>query len=304
MGGYAGDEVDTVRAPRWPLPEGGQAGSSGFAVRASCGGGIPAGDRHARAEVMIVLKSHDEIEIMRRANIIVAEVLHELRARVRPGVSTAELDALAEETTLRRHARPAFKGYAPAGRPFPRAVCVSINDEVVHGIPSADRVLREGDIVSIDFGVHYQGYFGDAAVTVGVGRVDADSQKLMESTEQALWAAIREAVPGKRLGDVSAAIQEYVENRGFSVVRDFVGHGIGRQLHEDPQVPNFGKRDRGVRLCAGMVLAIEPMVNAGGSEVVVKENGWTAVTRDGSRSAHFEHSVAILENGPYVLSKV
>jgi methionyl aminopeptidase len=252
---------------------------------------------------MIVLKSRDEIEIMRRANAIVAEVLQELREHVRPGVSTAELDEVAEERTLQRNARPAFKGYAPAGRPFPRALCASINEEVVHGIPSRERVLHEGDIVSLDFGVHYDGYFGDAAVTVAVGRVDREAQDLMSSTEQALWAGIEEVVPGRRLGDVSAAIQEYVERHGFSVVRDFVGHGIGKQLHEEPQVPNFGKRDRGLRLRAGMVLAIEPMVNAGRFEVVIKEDGWTAVTKDGSLSAHFEHSVAITEEGPYVLSE-
>jgi len=252
---------------------------------------------------MIVLKSRDEIEIMRRANVIVAEVLAELKAHVRAGVTTAELDEIAEDRTRRAGARPAFKGYAPAGRPFPRALCVSINEEVVHGIPSRSRVLHEGDIVSLDFGVHYQGYFGDAALTVPVGRVDVDAEKLMNSTEESLWAAIEETVPGKRLGDVSAAVQEYVESRGFSVVRDFVGHGIGRQLHEDPQVPNFGKRDRGLRLRPGMVLAIEPMVNAGQYEIVIKEDGWTAVTRDGSRSAHFEHTVAITEDGPYVLSR-
>jgi methionyl aminopeptidase len=252
---------------------------------------------------MIVLKSRDEIEIMRRANVIVAEVLQELHEHVRPGVSTAELDDVAEERTLQHNARPAFKGYAPAGRPFPRALCVSINEEVVHGIPSRDRILHEGDIVGLDFGVHYRGYFGDAAMTVAVGRVDPEAEQLMSSTEQALWAGIEEAVPGKRLGDVSAAIQAYVERRGFSVVRDFVGHGIGKQLHEEPQVPNFGKRDRGLRLRPGMVLAIEPMVNAGRFEVVIKEDGWTAVTRDGSRSAHFEHSVAITEDGPYVLSE-
>jgi len=241
---------------------------------------------------------------MRRANLIVAGVLQELSRRVRPGVSTAELDNVAEEETLRAKARPAFKGYAPAGRPFPNALCVSINDEVVHGIPSKDRVLREGDIVALDFGVHYEGYFGDAAMTLPVGRVDGDSENLMQSTKEALWAGIEQALPGKRLGDVSAAIQEYVESHGFSVVRDFVGHGIGKQLHEEPQIPNFGKRDRGLRLRSGMVLAIEPMVNAGGSEIIIKQDGWTAVTRDGSRSAHFEHSVAITDDGPYVLSQV
>jgi methionyl aminopeptidase len=252
---------------------------------------------------MIVLKSPAEIEIMRRANLIVAEVLQELRRHVRPGVSTGELDRVAEALTRQRGARPAFKGYTVGDRVFPRTVCISINEEVVHGIPSDDRILAEGDIVGLDFGVSVDGYFGDAAVTVPVGRIDAEADKLLRVTEAALWAGLAEARLGNRLGDVSAAIQERVEADGFSVVRDFVGHGIGKRLHEEPQVPNFGVRDRGVRLREGMVLAIEPMVNAGGPEVVIKEDGWTAVTRDGCRSAHFEHSVAITENGPYVLSR-
>lgn len=252
---------------------------------------------------MIVLKTREEIQIMRRANLIVADVLAELRRQVRPGISTAELDRVAEELTLERNARPAFKGYAVAGRTYPATVCVSINEEVVHGIPSEVRRLGEGDIVSLDFGVNYEGYFGDAAVTLPVGLVDAESERLMKVTESALWAAIEQAAPGKRLGDLSAAIQEQVEGNGFSVVRDFVGHGIGTRLHEEPQIPNFGVRDRGIRLREGMVLAIEPMVNAGGPDVTIKTDGWTAVTRDGSRSAHFEHSVAITDNGPYVLSQ-
>lgn len=252
---------------------------------------------------MIMLKTREEIGIMRRANLIVAEILAALRRQVRPGVSTAELDQLAEELTIERGARPAFKGYAVADRIYPATVCISINEEVVHGIPSASRLLSDGDIVSLDFGVQYQGYFGDAAVTLPVGQVDAKSEQLMKVTESALWAALDEACPGNRLGDLSAAIQERVEENGFSVVRDFVGHGIGKRLHEEPQVPNFGVRDRGIRLREGMVLAIEPMVNVGGPDVVIKADGWTAVTRDGSRSAHFEHSVAITDNGPYVLSQ-
>ena len=251
---------------------------------------------------MIMLKSHEEIEVMRRANAIVAEVLAELRTRVRPGVTTGALDAVAEEITRKREARPAFKGYEVAGRVYPRSVCISINEEVVHGIPSDERALREGDIVGLDFGVCYQSFFGDAAITVPVGRVTVEDERLMRVTQESLMAGIREVVVGKRIGDVSAAIQSHVENDGFSVVRDFVGHGIGKRLHEDPQVPNFGTRDRGVRLRAGMVLAIEPMVNQGGPEVMIKEDGWTAVTRDGRRSAHFEHSIAVTDNGPYVLS--
>jgi methionyl aminopeptidase len=253
---------------------------------------------------MIFLKSPGEIEIMRAANVIVAEVLTELRSNVRPGVTTAELDTIAEEMTRSRGAVPAFKGYEVAGRVFPASVCVSINDEVVHGIPSVRRVLQEGDIVGVDFGVRFQGYYGDSAVTVAVGEIDHEADRLMTVTRESLAAGIEQVRLGNRLGDVSAAIQERIERDRFSIVRDFVGHGIGKRLHEDPQVPNFGSRDRGVRLREGMVLAIEPMVNAGGPEVRIKEDGWTAVTKDGSRSAHFEHSVAVTPNGPYVLSQL
>jgi len=252
---------------------------------------------------MISLKSPCEIEVMRAANLIVAEVLTQLREHVRPGVTTAELDRIAEELTRQRSAVPAFKGYEVNGRVFPKNVCISINEEIVHGIPSQKRVLQEGDIVSIDFGVRYQGLYGDAAITVAVGQTDPKSQRLMQATHEALWAGIEQVRVGHRLGDVSAAIQECAERDGFSVVREFVGHGIGKRLHEEPQVPNFGTRDRGVRLREGMVLALEPMVNAGGADVTIKEDGWTAVTRDGSRSAHFEHSVAVTETGPYVLSQ-
>ncbi len=252
---------------------------------------------------MISLKSPREIEVMRAANLIVAEVLAELCEHMHPGVTTAELDRIAEELTRRRGAEPAFKGYEVNGRVFPKSVCISINEEVVHGIPSEKRVLQEGDIVGMDFGVCYQGLYGDAAITVAVGQADPASQRLMQATREALWAGIEQVQVGRRLGDVSAAIQERVERDGFSVVREFVGHGIGKRLHEEPQVPNFGERDRGVRLREGMVLAIEPMVNAGGPDVVIKADGWTAVTRDRSRSAHFEHSVAVTEKEPYVLSQ-
>jgi methionyl aminopeptidase len=253
---------------------------------------------------MIFLKSRDEIDIMRAANIIVAEVLAEMRARVAPGVTTAELDRVAEEMTRRRGATPAFKGYEVHGRVFPRSICISINDEIVHGIPSERRVLNDGDIVGLDFGVCYHGFYGDAAVTVAVGTVDREAERLMRTTREALTAGIAEVRVGNRLGTVSAAIQECAENAGFSVVREFVGHGIGKRLHEEPQVPNFGQRDRGVRLREGMVLAIEPMVNAGGPDVVIQDDGWTAVTKDGRRSAHFEHSVAVTDAGPYVLSQL
>ena len=252
---------------------------------------------------MIALKTPQEIGVMRAANLIVAEVLADLRSAVRPGVSTAELDQRAEGLTRARGARPAFKGYVVAGRTFPASVCISINDEVVHGIPSSERALRDGDIVGLDFGVQYQDFFGDAAITVAVGAIDDEAQHLMRATEEALWAGIEQVRVGRRIGDVSAAIQARVERDGFGIVRDFVGHGIGRRLHEEPQVPNYGVRDRGVRLREGMVLAIEPMVNTGTHEVMVKDDGWTAVTKDGRRSAHFEHSVAVTSNGPYVLSR-
>ena len=252
---------------------------------------------------MIVLKSPEEIEVMRAANLIVAEVLAALRERVAPGVTTADLDRIAEELTRRRGAMPAFKGYQVHGRTFPSSLCVSVNDEVVHGIPSDRRVLSEGDIVGLDFGVCYREFYGDAAVTLGVGQIDAPSHRLMRATQEALMDGIEQVRVGNRLGDVSAAIQERVERDGFAVVRDFVGHGIGKRLHEEPQVPNFGVRNRGVRLRAGMVLAIEPMVNAGQSAVTITDDGWTAVTADGSRSAHFEHSGAVTETGPYVLSQ-
>jgi methionyl aminopeptidase len=251
---------------------------------------------------VILLKSREEIERMRAASGIVAEILLAVRERVRPGVSTAELDALAEELTHRRGARPAFKGYTVAGRAFPASICISINDEVVHGIPSMKRVLREGDIVGLDFGVCREGYFGDAAMTVPVGRVGSDAARLMEVTAASLDAGIHAIAPGGHVGDISSAIQDVAEQAGFSLVREFVGHGIGRSLHEDPQVPNYRTGARGVRLQEGLVLAIEPMVNMGGPEVYVKDDGWTAATRDGKLSAHFEHSVAVTADGPYILS--
>ena len=251
---------------------------------------------------MILLKSKEEIERMRAANLIVAEILASVRERARPGTTTGELDALAEEMTLAKGARPAFKGYTVGGRPFPASICISINDEVVHGIPSARRVLRDGDIVGLDFGVCYRGYFGDAAMTVAVGKIAPEAERLMDVTRSALAAGIEAARPGAHVADISAAIQDTAERAGYSLVREFVGHGIGRSLHEDPQVPNYRTGARGVRLQEGLVLAIEPMVNAGRPDVYVKDDGWTAVTRDGRLSAHFEHSVAVTESGPYILS--
>jgi len=252
---------------------------------------------------MIQLKSPREIEILRRANVIVAEILEELREKAAPGVTTSELDVLAEELTYKKKARPAFKGYTLAGRVYPRSLCISVNDEIVHGIPS-DRALQAGDVVGLDFGVIYEGFYGDSAITVGVGEVSDAAKRLIRITEESLYEGIEHLKEGARIGDLSSAIQKLVEGAGFSVVRDFVGHGIGKNLHEEPPVPNYGEPDRGPRLKEGMVLAIEPMVTAGGYAVKLKEDGWTAVTADGSLAAHFEHSVAVTKNGPYVLSKI
>jgi methionyl aminopeptidase len=252
---------------------------------------------------MIQLKSPREIEILRRANVIVAEILEELREKAAPGVTTSELDVLAEELTYKKKARPAFKGYTLAGRVYPRSLCISVNDEIVHGIPS-DRALQAGDVVGLDFGVIYEGFYGDSAITVGVGEVSDAAKRLIRITEESLYEGIEHLKEGARIGDLSSAIQKMVEAAGFSVVRDFVGHGIGKNLHEEPPVPNYGEPDRGPRLKEGMVLAIEPMVTAGGYAVKLKEDGWTAVTADGSLAAHFEHSVAVTKNGPYVLSKI
>jgi methionyl aminopeptidase len=247
----------------------------------------------------IILKSPQEIEKMRRSNQIVAEILAEMKTSARPGVTTRELDELAEALLAKLKAHSAFKGY----NGYPAALCTSVNEEVVHGIPS-NRVLKEGDILSLDFGAIYDGFYGDAAITLPIGSISTEAEQLLRVTEEALYLAIDQARPENRLMDISAAIQRHVESHGFSVVRDFVGHGIGKHLHEKPQVPNFGIPGRGVRLKPGMTLAIEPMINAGGCEVMIQEDGWTAVTKDRSLSAHFEHSVAVTENGPAILSKL
>jgi len=249
---------------------------------------------HERA----ALRSADEVARIKDAAQVVREVLDELAGLLAPGLTTLEIDRAAEEGLRRRRARPAFKGY----HGFPACICVSVNDEVVHGIPSARRALREGDIVSLDFGAVVDGWFGDAAVTLPVGRASAQAQALLAATQAALAAGVAAAQPGGRLGDVGAAVQRAVEGRGFSVVRDFVGHGIGRELHEPPAIPNFGAPGTGARLRPGMVLAIEPMVNAGSAAVRLLEDGWTAVTADGSLSAHFEHTVAVTSGGPVILS--
>jgi methionyl aminopeptidase len=246
---------------------------------------------------MVILKAPREIEKIRFSNQIVAEILEKLKEKVAPGVDTLALDKMSEELARKRKARPAFKGY----RGYPYALCASVNHQVVHGFPSK-RPLKEGDILSMDFGICRDGYYGDAAVTVSVGKTSELAQRLMEITGKALFLGIEQAVPGKRLSDISHAIQSHVEAAGFSVVRKFVGHGIGKELHEDPQIPNYGKPGMGIRLKPGMVLAIEPMVNTGGYETETLEDGWTTVTKDGGLSAHFEHTVAIMEDGPVILS--
>ena len=247
----------------------------------------------------IILKSPDEIESMRRAGVVVAEVLEVLKGKVRPGATTLDLEKIAEEETRKRKASPAFKGY----RGYPFCLCTSVNNEVVHGMPSK-KVLKEGDIVSIDYGALVEGFYGDAAVTVPVGKVSEEAARLVRVTEESLGKAIEAAREGNRLLDISSAVQSHVEPQGFSVVREFVGHGIGRELHEPPQVPNFGIPGRGVKLKTGMVLAIEPMINSGGWAVKILADGWTAVTADGKLSAHFEHTVAITPDGPRVLTMI
>ncbi|MDP2854384.1 MAG: type I methionyl aminopeptidase [Smithellaceae bacterium] len=248
---------------------------------------------------MVILKQPDEIDKARASNRIVAEVLNVLREKVKPGVTTRELDKIAEGVTEKRRAKPAFKGY----RGYPFSLCTSVNEEVVHGMPS-NRILVEGDIIGLDFGIYHQGLYGDAAITLPVGKIGEQAANLMQVTEQSLYSAINQVCAGNRLGDISAAVQETVEAAGYSIVRDFVGHGVGKSLHEDPQIPNFGKKGRGIELKKGMILAIEPMVNAGQYKVKILSDGWTVITADGSLSAHFEHSVAITDNGPEILSKL
>lgn len=246
----------------------------------------------------IVCKTASEIEKMRRAGHIVRLMLDAVAAAVAPGVSTMDLERVADKKVRELGAKPAFKGLYD----YPCILCTSINQEVVHGIPSEKRKLSEGDIVSIDCGAVLDGYYGDSAITVPVGQISAEAQKLIDYTRESLYKGIAQAVEGNRLGDIGAAVQDHVEAVGFSVVRDFVGHGIGTKLHEDPQVPNFGQHGHGMKLRAGMVLAIEPMVNAGTPAVRVLDDQWTTVTEDGKLSAHFEHSVAITKDGPVILT--
>jgi methionyl aminopeptidase len=253
-------------------------------------------DGHSRERIAV--KTPDEVGRIRAAGLVVHDILCQLAAAAVPGVTTAELDQLAEARTRQRGAEPAFLGY----HGYPASVCISVNEEVVHGIPSTRRTLAEGDLVGLDFGVVLDGFYADSAITVPVGRVDPEAARLVEVARVALARAVAEARPDRRVGDIGAAIQAYVEAQGLSVVRDFVGHGIGRRLHEPPQVPNFGTPGTGARLRPGMVLAIEPMVNAGGCAVELLDDGWTAVTQDGRFSAHFEHTVAITEKGPEILT--
>jgi methionyl aminopeptidase len=248
---------------------------------------------------MIVCKSSAELETMHRAGLVVWDVLNSLKEAVQPGVTTMDLERLAARRAAEHGVRPAFKGY----RGYPCVLCASVNEEVVHGIPSGARRLKEGDVISLDFGVETDGYFGDAAVTVPVGKVGPEAERLLRVTRESLDHAIEKVRPGNRLSDISAAVQQWVEGHGFSVVREFVGHGIGTKMHEEPNVPNYGEPGHGPRLEEGMVFAIEPMVNSGGPGVKVLADNWTAVTTDGGYSAHFEHTVAVTSNGPWILTR-
>jgi methionyl aminopeptidase len=247
---------------------------------------------------LIICRSAAELEKMRAAGKLVGEVLVALAKTVAPGVTTADLDAVAEGLILEAGPTPAFKGY----HGYPATICASVNDEVIHGIPSGKRVLKEGDVISIDVGAALNGYYGDSAVTLPVGAISEEAARLLRVTEESLYKAIEAVRPGGRVSDIGHAVQRHVESHGFSIVREFVGHGIGQKMHEDPQIPNYGEPGRGQRLAEGMVLAIEPMVNAGKAAVKVLSDGWTAVTRDHSLAAHFEHTVAVTADGPWILT--
>lgn len=252
----------------------------------------------------IAIKSRREIEQMREVGRHTAEILLELREHVRPGVTTGELDEIAAKALEKRGLNSPFLGYAPGGvAPYPAVLCASVNDEIVHGIPGP-RELREGDIISLDFGAEHRGWHGDSAVTIAVGEIDAETRKLMQTTLDAMDQGIAQMVPGNRLSDIGHAVEVRATKEGYGVVRQFVGHGIGREMHEPPQVPNYGRPGRGPRLRAGMVFAIEPMVNVGSEKVKVLKDEWTAVTIDGSLSAHFEHTVLITDDGPEVLTRI
>jgi len=249
---------------------------------------------------MINLKTSREINIMRSASRIVAEVLAELKEIVREGMTTAEIDRLASEMTQKRKAKPAFKGY----RGFPASLCISVNEQVVHGIPSPKRLLKNGDIVGLDFGVIYDGYYGDSAMTVAIGQIPPDIERLLKITEQCLYKGIEQALPGNYISDISSAVQKLAEANNYGIVREFCGHGIGRSLHEDPPVLNYVQNGKGPKIKPGLVLAIEPMINLGTEKVKILEDGWTVVTADGRPSAHFEHTIAVTPNGPEILTKI
>lgn len=249
---------------------------------------------------MIIIKTDMEIEYMRHAGKVVGDTLLKLEEVIKPGITTEKLDIIAEEYITKQGAKPSFKGYYG----FPASICTSVNKEVVHGIPSKSLVLQEGDIISIDCGAILDGYQGDAARTFSVGKISEEAEKLIQVTKESFFKGVEKAFVGNRLTDISAAIQQYAESYGYSLVRDYVGHGIGKNMHEDPEVPNFGRPGRGPKLCRGMVLAIEPMVNIGDYHVKVEPNDWTVVTVDGTLSAHYENTVAILDNGPEILTLV
>lgn len=254
---------------------------------------------------MIKIKSPKDIEFMKEAGRVTAEVLDIMRENVRPGISTGELDRLAEEHIRKNNGIPAFKGYKPTFRmkPFPGTICASVNEEVVHGIPSFDRILQEGDILSVDVGAYVNGWCGDAACTYPVGEISEERKKLLDATEEALNRAIAAALAGNTLGDIGHAVEGYVIPLGLGIVRDYTGHGIGKKMHEAPQIPNYGKAGQGMTLKAGMTIAIEPMIMSGREEVKVGSNGWTVSTVDGSDAAHFERSIVILDDGPEILTK-
>lgn len=249
---------------------------------------------------MIIIKNPEELKKMRKACYIVATILEELKSYIKQDMTTKQIDLFIENLTIKMGGIPAFRGY----RGYPASACISINNQVVHGIPSEKVFIRDGDIVSVDVGVLCDSFYGDAAYTYPIGKITEEAERLLKITQEALYKGIEQAKPGKRIGDISHAVQKHVETHGFSVVRAFVGHGIGRSLHEEPQIPNFGKEGVGPKLKKGMTLAIEPMVNAGTYEVMVLADGWTAVTKDGSLSAHFEHTIAITDNEPQILTKL
>ena len=253
-----------------------------------------------QSDQVITIKTAEEIELLFQANQIVAGVLKLLESKIVAGISTFELDRLAEEYCLDHHGQPAFKGY----RGFPASLCASVNEEVVHGIPSKKKILKDGDIISLDFGVCFQGFYGDAAITVPVDAIDSQPANLIATTRMALYKGIEQAIVGNRISDISRAVQQVAENQGFSVVRQFVGHGIGNNLHEPPEIPNYVQRQASPRILAGMVLAIEPMVTMGGAKVKILKDQWTVVTNDQQPSAHFEHSVAVTSQGPRILSEL